>query len=240
MTSTSVGRLRRFASRATDRSTCDLCRSNLQDRHRHLLESGSKRMLCACDACALLFSETAGSRFRPIPESVRRIELKLTDAEWAGLGIPIGLAFFTLREPAMLRDSSSADREWSTVGKESGCGVAAEITQLAQQDSTTASVMVGYPSPAGPVMSSVEPEDWQALLRANPDVSRLQPDVESLLINRTGGLRQAFVVPLDVCFELIGIVRRHWQGWSGGPDVQSEIDRYFDQLERSAEKGART
>jgi site-specific recombinase len=85
-------------------------------------------------------------------------------------------------------------------------------------------------------MSTVEHEDWQALVDANPDLRRMQPEVESLLINRTEKRRQAFVVPLDVCFELIGIVRRHWQGFSGGPEVHREIDRFFDQLERLARK----
>lgn len=98
MSSTTVDRLRRFVSRATDHSTCDLCRSDLKDRHRHVLELVNKRMLCACDACALLFSDANGSRFRPIPESVKRIDLTLSDAEWIGLGIPIGMAFFTVRE----------------------------------------------------------------------------------------------------------------------------------------------
>lgn len=248
MSSTAVDRLRRFASRATDHSSCDLCRSDLKDRHRHLLELVQRRMLCACDACSLLFSDGNGSRFRPIPESVTRIDLKLSDAEWTGLGIPIGMAFFTVREQQVTspapevqldrrpgpvlaikenRLGDCQDRSWPAIDSKP-CKQAGEVT------ADSSAVQVGYPSPAGPVMSSVEQVDWRTLLDANPDLSRLRPEVESLLINRTARRRQAFVVPLDVCFELIGIVRRDWNGWSGGPEVHRKIDRFFDQLEMSA------
>ncbi len=207
MSATAVDRLRRFAGRAPEHCTCDLCRSELTDRHRHLLQLAHRRIMCACDACAMLFSDANASRFRPIPQSVTRIELQLSDEAWAGLGIPIGMACFTPQ--------------------------ASELTTNAE--ATAAPVLVGYPSPAGPVMSSLEQDAWRSLIDANPDVGRIRPEVESLLINRTANRQQAYIVPLDVCFELIGIVRRDWQGWSGGPEVHREIDRFFEKLELTAE-----
>ena len=228
MSSTSVDRLRRFVNRATDHSSCDLCRSELPDRHRHLLELVQRRMLCACDACALLFGDANGSRIRPIPESVTRIELNMSDQQWSGLGIPIGMAFFTVCDREVSRESSSIR------------SLSPDVTVRHSAEATTdaAPVQVGYPSPAGLVMSSVEQDDWLALIDANPAVGRLRPEVESLLINRLASRQQAFVVPLDVCFELIGIVRRHWEGWSAGPDLQRAMDGFFDQLEICAGKGA--
>jgi len=36
-------------------------------------------------------------------------------------------------------------------------------------------------------------------------------------------------VPTDLCYELVGLVRRHWKGF-GGEDAAREIDRFFARI----------
>ena len=43
-----------------------------------------------------------------------------------------------------------------------------------------------------------------------------EPDVEALLVNRVGAVREYFIVPIDECYKLVGLIRLHWRGLSGG------------------------
>ena len=38
------------------------------------------------------------------------------------------------------------------------------------------------------------------------------------------------VVPIDACYELVGLVRQYWAGFQGGDEVWQRIDEFFDQL----------
>jgi hypothetical protein len=89
-----------------------------------------------------------------------------------------------------------------------------------------AGVLVFYPSPLGAVESPVEPEAWAALVRRNPEVATMEAEVEALLVRKG----DAAIVPLDRCFELIGLVRRDWRGFSGGDEVWRTVDRFFEEL----------
>jgi hypothetical protein len=87
-----------------------------------------------------------------------------------------------------------------------------------------------YPSPAGGTQSQVEAESWQQLLAANPLLARLEPEVETLLVNRVGARREYYRAPIDVCFRLVGVIRTSWRGMSGGTKVWGEIEKFFDEL----------
>ncbi len=87
-----------------------------------------------------------------------------------------------------------------------------------------------YPSPAGPVESLLELETWTELESANPVLSEMEPDVEALLVNRARGVAAHWLVPIDDCYELVGIIRSRWRGFGGGEEVWTEIDRFFDDL----------
>jgi hypothetical protein len=87
-----------------------------------------------------------------------------------------------------------------------------------------------YPSPAGPTECLLELEAWTELEAANPVLGELEPDVEALLVRRTGDLREHWLVPIDDCYELVGLIRTHWRGFGGGEEVWAEIDRFFDDL----------
>ncbi len=58
----------------------------------------------------------------------------------------------------------------------------------------------------------------------------MRPDVEALLVNRVGSTRQYFLVPIDECYRLVGLIRLHWRGLSGGALVWGEIAEFFDEL----------
>jgi hypothetical protein len=58
----------------------------------------------------------------------------------------------------------------------------------------------------------------------------MRPEVEALLINTVRGADQRWLVSVDVCFRLVALIRREWEGLSGGRRVWSEIERFFDAL----------
>lgn len=90
-----VAILRRFATPSAAVEHCDLCNIPLAPRHRHLLETGQRRIVCSCDACALRFHDVIDGRYQLIPRSARALtEFVLTDADWDGLALPINLVFF--------------------------------------------------------------------------------------------------------------------------------------------------
>jgi hypothetical protein len=102
------------------------------------------------------------------------------------------------------------------------------------RDASAGRVMAMYPSPAGATESLLTLSAWEALVADNPVLAQMQPDVEALLVNRTGGHRLYYLAPIDVCFELVGLMRRHWRGLSGGEEVWREIDRFFSEIEARA------
>ncbi len=92
--------LRQFARRPRNVEHCELCSIALASEHPHLLEPVGRKLLCACNACALLFSGKAGAKFKRVPRNVRFLpKFRLTDAQWDSLMIPINMAFFFSSSP---------------------------------------------------------------------------------------------------------------------------------------------
>jgi hypothetical protein len=190
--------LRRFMRpRPADRSRCELCSAPLGEPHDHLVELANRRLCCACEPCAILFSNPAAPKYRRVPRRMEYLaDFRLTDVGWEALQLPINLAFFL--------HSTVAER-----------------------------VVALYPSPAGATEALPPPDAWQAVVDANPGLRELEPDVEALLVNRLG-MAEYYRVGVDVCYALVGLVRTHWHGLSGGPAVWAEIGRFFANLrERS-------
>lgn len=87
--------LRRFARAPVRTERCELCGAAISTPHPHLLERSSRKVVCACRACALLFCGQEAAKFLRVPERVRRLNsFSLSDAEWAAMMLPIGMAFF--------------------------------------------------------------------------------------------------------------------------------------------------
>jgi hypothetical protein len=88
-----------------------------------------------------------------------------------------------------------------------------------------------YPSPAGATESALSLTAWHAVEQSNPWVRTAAPDVEAILVRknpREGERYDAFVVPIDACYDLVGRIRMHWTGFDGGDAVRREIERFFD------------
>jgi hypothetical protein len=93
--------LRKFARPRPSGERCELCAAPLPPEHAHLVEVASRRLACACDACAVLFTDRAAARYRRVPRRAAALpDFRLTDAAWQGLGLPINLAFFLHSTPA--------------------------------------------------------------------------------------------------------------------------------------------
>jgi hypothetical protein len=97
-------------------------------------------------------------------------------------------------------------------------------------DSPNEKMTAIYPSPAGATESLLPLTAWEGIVRQNPALEKLEPDVEALLVNRAGDTPEYFIAPIDKCFELVGIIRMHWRGLSGGEEVWREIARFFASL----------
>jgi Family of unknown function (DUF5947) len=92
-------------------------------------------------------------------------------------------------------------------------------------------VMAYYPSPMGPTESALGLEAWDEIERANPVLAAMEDDVEALLVNRARGARGHWLVPIEDCYALVGVIRTNWRGFSGGKEVWERIDRFFEELD---------
>lgn len=196
------GVLRQFVRRKRDVERCELCAADVGAEHPHLIEPASRKLLCTCNACAILFSGM-GLKYKRVPRRVLALEdFHLSDGQWESLMIPISMAFFFRSTP-------------------------------------DARVVAFYPSPAGATESLLPLETWKDLEDANPVLKEMEPDVEALLANRVGHVRgvaapEYFVLPIDECYKLVGLIRAHWRGLSGGTEVWREIENFFEQLKKKA------
>ena len=42
---------------------------------------------------------------------------------------------------------------------------------------------------------------------------------------------QAYLVPIDACYEFVGRLRMMWRGFDGGQDVRNYINEFFEMLD---------
>jgi hypothetical protein len=88
-----------------------------------------------------------------------------------------------------------------------------------------------FPSPAGPVQAEAPPQ-----CHADRLAAAVEPELEALLVHRRpGGSVERLLVPVDVCYELAGIVRRRWRGLHGGEEAWRAIDELFARLRARSE-----
>jgi hypothetical protein len=109
-----------------------------------------------------------------------------------------------------------------------------------------------YPSPAGATESMLSLDSWDEIVSANPALATLQPDVEAFLVRsadrRSVDVQQhavgsgveavqaeCFLVPIDVCYELVGELRRLWKGFDGGTEVHDALNAFFDRVRSKAQ-----
>jgi Family of unknown function (DUF5947) len=97
-------------------------------------------------------------------------------------------------------------------------------------------LMAFYPGPMGATESRLELSSWQELEDANPVLRTMEPDVEALLVDRARGSSRQWLVPIDDCYRLVGLIRTTWRGLSGGKQVWARIDAFLDDLDRRARR----
>ncbi|WP_194916785.1 DUF5947 family protein [Catenulispora rubra] len=87
--------------------------------------------------------------------------------------------------------------------------------------------VVCYPGPAGVTEADLSVEVTEAFAGA-------APDVEAVLIRAQDGGFERFVVPIDVCYALVGHLRTLWRGFDGGPEAHARVAEFFADVERKA------
>jgi hypothetical protein len=199
--------LRQFARHPTAVERCAMCSAELGAGHQHLVELANRKLVCACDACAILFDNQGPTKYRRVPRRVRFLaDFQIMDSRWDSLMMPINMAFFFKSTPK---------------GK----------------------VIAMYPSPAGATESLLSLDAWEEISQENPILQEMAPDVEALLANRLGYSRgftraEYYLAPIDECYKLVGLIRTHWRGLSGGVEVWLEMAHFFADLKAKSDPGA--
>jgi hypothetical protein len=93
-----------------------------------------------------------------------------------------------------------------------------------------------YPSPLGATESQLQLDAWDELVAANPVLAELEPDVEALLVCHARGMREQWLVPIDDCYALVGLIRSRWRGFGGGEEGWRAIGRFFEDLSAREEQ----
>ena len=84
-----------------------------------------------------------------------------------------------------------------------------------------------YPSPGGATESLLDLAAWDEVVAGDPLLQEVVPDVEAVLLRRLDDGFECHLVPIDACYELVGIVRQYWEGFAGGEEVWRRIDDFF-------------
>jgi hypothetical protein len=180
---------------------CELCAALIPDEHGHIVDLESRALMCACRPCYLVFA----------PEGAGGSRFR---------AVPDRYVAFP--------DFALSATQWDAL--QIPVGVAFFF-----MNSGLDHVAAFYPSPAGATESLLSLDSWGEIVAANPDLGTLQPDVEAFLVrsaNRQSGTAQAecYLVPIDICYELVGQLRRLWKGFDGGTEAHDALDAFFDRV----------
>ncbi len=75
---------------------CELCGEALASRHHHLLDLASHTIICACDACSILFNKdgAGGRKYCLVPRRIQALpDFHMTDDQWDDLMIPVNMVY---------------------------------------------------------------------------------------------------------------------------------------------------
>ena len=225
--------IRPRAERQVPGERCDLCGTAVPDAHRHLVDVEERRLLCACQACGLLFAHDAGpSVFGfPLTEPLGAVDPTARPAEVTStMAVMGGRRYRGLPERCLaLPRPGLSPALWASL--QIPVGVAFLFHSTGQ-----GGVVAFYPSPAGATESLLPLDAWEELVGAHPVLATLEADVEALLVRTDRGEDgEAYVVPIDLCYELVGHVRQLWRGFDGGSEARARLDELFARIAARAE-----
>jgi hypothetical protein len=134
---TNVRALERYAKlvrRAREGARCEVCAVAIGDEHRHVVDCKARKLLCACSACSIAFGGPHPTRFRTVPDRVRRDPTwVVAEGQLQALGVPVGLAFF-------VRPSSTM--KWMAIFPSPAGATEAELDEAAWKDFSAGSAIV--------------------------------------------------------------------------------------------------
>lgn len=176
---------------------CEMCGAPVADQHGHVVNVGTRSLLCTCRPCYLLFThDDAALSHRAVPDRYLSFD-DLPAPVWDELDLPVGTAFLFV-------------------------------------NSALSRVVAFYPGPAGATESELSLQAWERVVAAAPALATLQPDVEALLAHTSGSQVEAYLVPIDVCYELVGHLRMLWRGFDGGQDVRRRLAEFFESVRKKS------
>jgi Fe-S cluster biogenesis protein NfuA len=187
---------------------CEMCGTALAPTHGHVVDVEHRSLMCACRPCFLLFTHgnAAGGRYRAVPERyLHDPNGPLTRAEWEGLGIPVGSAFFLRSEATGLTGFYPSP---------------AGATQCLLDLDAWAELSARHP-----LLAAAEPDVEAILIRGSRDGSPGGGPADAV---------ECYLVPIDACYQLVGTVRMHWKGFDGGA-ARERIDEFFDGIRERAQ-----
>jgi hypothetical protein len=186
---------------AAELDGCGFCSSHLQPDHGHLLDMAGHRIVCVCKRCTRRGAEPKGGSVSP-PQFKR---IRSTCLYVADFRIPDGA---TISSPAgifFLFFSSSWNR-----------------------------VRAFYPGPAGALESKLGLVTFNKLKSSNPILAELllepNTDVLALVVNRSRRPYEHYLVPIDECYRLVGLMRREWGAATDGRLLHESTNEFFRQL----------
>jgi hypothetical protein len=88
-------------------------------------------------------------------------------------------------------------------------------------------VVAGYPSPGGMTECELDLAAWDRLVATYPLFSAMTPDVEAVFVNRAEHGTEVFLLPIDECYSLVGVLRLRWQGFDGGAEAHAALAAFL-------------
>ncbi len=181
---------------------CEMCTAQINEQlHSHVVHLENRSLLCTCRPCALLFTERGAGRGR-----------------------------YRAVPDRYLRDRAfrMTELQWDELQIPVRMAFFFHNSDLERP-------LAFYPSPAGATESLLPMDAWRDGLGASALATQLEFDVEALLLRKVTdesgrSETQCLLVPIDVCYELVGLVRMHWKGFDGGSEAWERIDGFFADL----------
>jgi len=195
-----------FAQRvaAPQGEVCELCRAEIADEHPHVVNLDRRNLLCTCRPCYLLFTPDGAGRGN----------------------------FRAVPDRYLAADQTLSQRQWDAL--QGPVGMAFFF-----RNSVLGRIVAIYPGPAGATESLLDLHAWNDVVATTPLATQLADDVEALIVRRDRENDEMYgpemyLVPIDCCYELVGLLRMHWTGFDGGPEARADIAAFFERVRARA------